>query len=78
LAAAAVPSPGQAENVLLDEKDEPVVADFGLATASEEEDGERKTGIQGTLGHIAPGQYRTGIRLQRVWGRATVLLGSRN
>lgn len=48
--------PWQAENVLLDEKDEPVVADFGLATASEEEDGEKKTGIQGTLGHIAPGQ----------------------
>lgn len=45
----------QAENILLDEKDMPVVADFGLATAVDPEDPDRKTGIQGTLGHIAPG-----------------------
>lgn len=50
----------KAENILLDDKDEPVVADFGLATEMEADETNRNTAIQGTLGHIAPEYFMTG------------------
>lgn len=46
----------QAANVLLDEKDDPVIADFGLAKEMDVKDTHGTTAVKGTIGHIAPGE----------------------
>ncbi|CAI5525909.1 unnamed protein product, partial [Closterium sp. Naga37s-1] len=50
------PSPTrQAANVLLDENDEAVIADFGLAKEMDVNETHATTAVKGTIGHIAPG-----------------------
>lgn len=45
----------QADNVLLDENDEPIIADFGLAKEVDIKETHRTTAVKGTIGFIAPG-----------------------
>lgn len=52
----------QAANVLLDENDDPVIADFGLAKEMDVKDTHAKTSVKGTIGHIAPGKDHTACR----------------
>ena len=46
----------QAANILLDERFNPVVADFGLAKLVGGDETHVTTAVRGTYGHIAPGQ----------------------
>ncbi|XWS69554.1 hypothetical protein CRYUN_Cryun04dG0188800 [Craigia yunnanensis] len=50
----------KAANVLLDDKYEPVVGDFGLVKLMEHQDSHVTTAVRGTIGYIAPEYLSTG------------------
>ncbi|CAI5961784.1 unnamed protein product [Closterium sp. NIES-65] len=52
--------PHQAANVLLDENDEAVIADFGLAKEMDVNETHATTAVKGTIGHIAPEYFVSG------------------
>nr|BAF79963.1 receptor-like kinase [Closterium ehrenbergii] len=50
----------KAANVLLDESDEAVIADFGLAKEMDVQESHATTAVKGTIGHIAPEYFISG------------------
>ncbi|CAI5484779.1 unnamed protein product, partial [Closterium sp. Yama58-4] len=50
----------KAANVLLDENDEAVIADFGLAKEMDVNETHATTAVKGTIGHIAPEYFVSG------------------
>ncbi|CAI5961782.1 unnamed protein product [Closterium sp. NIES-65] len=50
----------KAANVLLDENDEAVIADFGLAKEMDVHESHASTAVKGTIGHIAPEYFVSG------------------
>ncbi|CAL5377906.1 unnamed protein product [Camellia sinensis] len=66
----------KAANILLDEKFEAVVGDFGLAKLMDYKDTHVTTAIRGTIGHIAPEYLSTGKSSEKtnVFGYGVMLL----
>ncbi|KAK8913551.1 putative LRR receptor-like serine/threonine-protein kinase [Platanthera zijinensis] len=66
----------KAANILLDEKFEAVVGDFGLAKLLDRRDSHVTTAVRGTVGHIAPEYLSTGQSSEKtdVFGFGILLL----
>ncbi|KAF5952286.1 hypothetical protein HYC85_010230 [Camellia sinensis] len=66
----------KAANILLDEKFEVVVGDFGLAKLMDYKDTHVTTAVRGTIGHIAPEYLSTGKSSEKtnVFGYGVMLL----
>ncbi|XP_042498534.1 somatic embryogenesis receptor kinase 1-like [Macadamia integrifolia] len=66
----------KAANILLDEKFEAVVGDFGLAKHMDYKDTHVTTALRGTIGHIAPEYFSTGKSSEKtdVFGYGIMLL----
>ncbi|XWS54472.1 hypothetical protein CRYUN_Cryun10bG0092300 [Craigia yunnanensis] len=66
----------KATNILLDEKFEAVVGDFGLAKLIDQKDTHVSTAVRGTIGHIAPEYLSTGKSSEKtdVYGYGVMLL----
>lgn len=66
----------KAANILLDEENEAVVGDFGLAKLMDYKDTHVTTAVRGTIGHIAPEYLSTGKSSEKtdVFGFGIMLL----
>ncbi|XP_048439224.1 BRASSINOSTEROID INSENSITIVE 1-associated receptor kinase 1-like [Pyrus x bretschneideri] len=66
----------KAANILLDEEFEAVVGDFGLAKLLDNKDAYVTTHVCGTIGHMAPEHFSTGVSSEKtdVFGYGVLLL----